>query len=695
MRLQHGSGKTAVLVERIINKVINDKIDIDKLLIVTFTNAAASEMRERILEAIYKKLEEDPENLDLQRQTILINKASISTIHSFCLDVIRNNFYEIDASANFRVADEAEIELLKQEVMEDLFEEKYVNEDKEFSKLLDVYTDYKGDESLKELVLKIYTFIQSNPFPERWLNEQVQKFNLKNKLENDFSETIWGKIILQNFKEEIIDLSVKLKQVEANLSKFEELYKYKLIISDNIQSLENVIQNSSSWDKAYESASNISWGTWPSDRKIILEAKDEAKKIRESVKKKVNSIVSKYLVYSSKQAYSDIYEMYSILDSLKNLVIEFSNNFSAKKKEKNIVDFGDIEHNALKILLKEDEDGRIYETEVAKKYKEKFEEIAIDEYQDSNLVQEYILKSVSKGNNIFMVGDIKQSIYKFRQARPQLFLDKYSTYNLKEDIKENSIGLKIQLFKNFRSRTNVLDITNLVFENIMSPDLGDINYDENEFLNYGADYPELSTQNADYAGLAELHIIDLKPEEEDIYKDNIEETEEIQTNSENENTAEDEIERIEDLVLEAKYVAKQIKELLDSNYNVYDKKKKEYRKVECRDIVVLLRSTKQSAPIFEKEISNLNLPVFSDVSSEFLESYEIQTILSLLKVIDNPMQDIPLVTVLRSAICGFTDNELVEIRAKDKDIPFYNSLLNSQERIEGDLKNKITLLLNN
>ena len=196
MQQQHGSGKTAVLVERIINKVINDKIDIDKILIVTFTNAAASEMRERILEAIYKKLEENPVNLDLQRQIILINKANISTIHSFCLDVIRNNFYAIDASANFRVADEAEIELLKQEVIEDLFEEKYLNENKEFASLLDAYTNYKGDDNLKELILKIYSFIQSNPFPERWLNEQVQKFNLKDKLDNDFSETVWCQILL-------------------------------------------------------------------------------------------------------------------------------------------------------------------------------------------------------------------------------------------------------------------------------------------------------------------------------------------------------------------------------------------------------------------------------------------------------------------------------------------------------------------
>lgn len=688
MQQRLGSGKTAVLVERIINKVINDKIDIDKILIVTFTSAAASEMRERILEAIYKKIEEEPTNTDLQRQIILLNKCNISTIHSFCLDIIRNNFYEIDASANFRVADTAEIELLKQEVVDDLFEEKYLEENKAFEKLLNTYANYRGDENLRQLVLNIYRFIQSSPFPGKWLEEQVEKFNLKDKLNNDFSETVWGQILLENFKEELIDSILKLKQVEKNLMKFEELNKYQIVIGSDIEGLERIEANSNSWENAYNSALTLSWAKWPSDRKITLEAKDEAKEIRDSVKKKVASTVEKYLIYNSKQANSDIYEMYEILDALKQLVLEFTEKFSVRKKEKNIVDFNDIEHFALNILLKVDEDGRIYETDVAKKYKEKFDEIAIDEYQDSNMVQEYILKSVSKGNNIFMVGDVKQSIYKFRQARPELFLEKYSTYKLKGENISN--GMKIQLFKNFRSRENVLDLTNLIFENIMSYKLGDICYDENEFLNYGANYPEFegkddnevnniqekNNEAKNYAGIAELNIIDLKPEEIDIYKDEIEEN----LNQEDDEVQENQ-ERIEDVVLEAKYVAKKIKEIIDSNYMVYDRKQG-YRKVTYKDIVVLLRSTKVSAPIFEKEISNLNMPVFSDVSSEYLESMEIQTMMSLLKVIDNPMQDIPLVTVLRSSIGGFTDNELVEIRGNDKNISFYESVKNKYEDLK-------------
>ncbi len=650
-------------------------------------------MRERILEAIYKKIEKEPSNTDLQRQIILLNKANISTIHSFCLDVIRNNFYEIDTSANFRVADSAEIELLKQEIIDDLFEEKYINEDKSFDRLLNIYANYRGDENLKQLILNIYRFIQSSPFPEIWLEEQVEKFNLKDKLENDFSETKWGEILLENFKEELVDSILKLKQVQKNIAKFDELEKYQIVIENDIANLENLEQNSSLWENAYNSALTLAWAKWPSDRKITLEAKDEAKKIRDAVKKKVAGIVDKYLIYSSKQANTDIYEMYDVLNSIKQLVLEFTNKFAARKKEKNIVDFNDIEHFALNILVNVDEEGNIHETDVAKKYKEKFEEIAIDEYQDSNLVQEHILKSVSRGNNIFMVGDVKQSIYKFRQARPELFLDKYKKYNLKGEAIDK--GMKIQLFKNFRSRQNVLNLTNLIFENIMSEKLGDICYDEKEFLNYGANYPEPENTSSSYAGIAELNIIDLKAPEEDIYKDD--DNAEIEESTEE--VSEDE-ERIEDVVLEAKYVAKKLKELLDSDYIVYDRKKG-YRKITYKDIVVLLRSTKVSAPIFEKEISTLNMPVFSDVSSEYLETMEIQTMMSLLKVIDNPMQDIPLVTVLRSSIGGFTDNELVEIREDAKNISFYESLTNkynslkdSKKNDNEDLKNKIENFLN-
>ncbi|MBP3708125.1 MAG: helicase-exonuclease AddAB subunit AddA [Clostridia bacterium] len=675
-----GSGKTAVLVERIINKVINENVDIDKILVVTFTNAAASEMRERILEAIYKKMEEFPDNKNLQRQIILINKASICTIDSFCLDVIRNNFFEIDVSANFRVADTTEIELLKQEVIDDIFEDKYLNKDEEFLRLINTYTTYRDDEPLKELLLNIYRYIQSSPFPEQWLHESVEKFNLKDG--GDFANTKWGQILLQALKEDIYDYIVNLKKIEQDLLKYDELVKYKIVIGEDIVNLEYVYENLNSWDNAYEKANALTWAKWPTDRKITMELKDKAKEVRDSIKKKFDSSVGEILLYNSAEANENIYNMYDILRAIEHIIIEFSKKFAQSKKEKNIVDFNDIEHFALKILVKRNEDGSIEETDIAKKYKEKFAEIAIDEYQDSNYVQEYILTSVSNGHNVFMVGDVKQSIYKFRQACPNLFLEKYDRYNLKNG--DTSNGQKIQLFKNFRSRSNILDVTNIIFEDIMSKRLGDIKYDKTEFLNLGADYVEpVNPDLTDYAGKTELHIIDLKEPEINVFKGS--------EDDENEDTLNQD--RIEDVVLEARFTAQKIKELLDSDYMVYDRKAKDYRHVTYKDIALLLRATSVTAPIYENEIAKLNIPVFSDVSSEYLESMEIQTIMSVLKIIDNPMQDIPLVTVLRSAIAGFTDNELVQIRLKNKKQSFYNSL----KEYDGDdkLKSKITLFLSN
>ena len=672
-----GSGKTAVLVERIINKVINEKIDIDKILVVTFTNAAASEMRERILEAIYKKLEENPLNYHLQRQIILLNKASISTIHSFCLDIIRNNFYEVDASANFRIADTAENDLLKYDVLDDLFEEKYNNNDKDFLNLIEVYTDYRSDDKLKELILNIYKFIQSSPFPEKWIEEKVNQF--KSDENKDFSETIWGQVILSTLKDKIEEAVIKLRKISSETSKFIELSKFTAVLNEDIINLEFIMSNMNLWNSTFNSINSFKWKNWPVDKKVTLELKDKAKEVRDKVKKELKSEFDKYMIYNSEEALKYINNMYYILNSLKELVKEFSKKFSERKKEKNIIDFNDIEHLALKILLKE-ENGEYVESDVAKKYKEKFEEIAIDEYQDSNLVQEYILNSISKNNNIFMVGDVKQSIYKFRQARPELFLDKYEKYSLKAEQKENE-NLKIQLFKNFRSRKNILDITNLVFKNIMSKKIGDIEYNENEYLNYGANYPEPEENNFKYAGKAELHIIDLKENDEiSAYKDEIEVEED------------DEQERVEDDVIEAKFVAKKIQEIMNSVYKVYDRKEG-YRNIKYKDIVILLRATSTLAPIFEKELADLDLPVFSDSSAEYLNSVEIQTIMSILKIIDNPLQDIPLVTVLRSTIGKFTDNDLIEIRLVDRNCDFYEALLKARISAEGNLKNKIEDIL--
>lgn len=250
-----GSGKTAVLVERIIHKIIHDKIDIDKLLVVTFTNSAAAEMRERVLAAIDKKLEENPEDENLQKQITLLNKASICTIDSFCLEIVRNNFYELEnISPNFRIGDITEIELLKQEVIEDIFEEKYETEDKDFIKLINVYTSYRDDTPLKDLVLKIYSYIQSNPFPQKWLEEKIEMFNLENKLDEDFSQTPWGEILLQEVKEELIDDITMLEKVREDLSYETDLEKFYQTIRSDIEQLENLKNNLVSWDKAYEIA---------------------------------------------------------------------------------------------------------------------------------------------------------------------------------------------------------------------------------------------------------------------------------------------------------------------------------------------------------------------------------------------------------------------------------------------------------
>ena len=458
-----------------------------------------------------------------------------------------------------------------------------------------------------------------------------------------------------------------------------------------------IYDHTDSWDETYQKMNQMEWKKWPVDKKVTIDLKNEAKEMRDKIKKQFNSIE---MSVNSKEALQDISEMYEVLKELQKIVQEFGKAFAEKKKEKNIIDFNDIEHFALKILVNE-KNGKIEETEVAGRYREKFAEIAIDEYQDSNLVQEYILNSISNKKNIFMVGDVKQSIYKFRLARPELFLEKYANYKLKNEIentneftyKDQDVnGQKIKLFKNFRSRKGVLDFTNLVFENIMSKDLGDVEYDQEEYLNYGASYPCPEEKDANFAGIAELNIINLKEEETDIYKDTSD-SDTLET-MQGETDEEKDEERIENSVIEARFVANKIKELLNSNYLVFDRKEG-YRKITYKDICVLLRATSITAPIYEKEISELDLPVFSDTSSTYLDSMEVQTIMALLKIINNPMQDIPLVTVLRSNIGKFDDNELIQIRLADKNHTFYEAMLKARLIVEEPLKRKIETLLEN
>lgn len=660
-----------------------------------------------MLDAIYKKLDKDPENENLQKQITLLNMASICTIDSFCLDVVKNNFYELEnVSPNFRIADTPEIELLKQEILDELFENKYLSEDKDFTKLVNTYTSYRDDTPLKDLILSIYSYISSSPYPLKWLNEKIEMFNIENELNKDFSQTPWGKVLLEEINEELTDDITILTESIDGLEYEKDLEEFKQTIESDIKQLKTLQENLNNWDKSYEISQNIKFITWPR-KKVESEIKDEIKKIRDNVKKKFNKKLETIFVSDSKQSNQDIFDMYDILKKLENLIIEFDTIFSKKKRDKNIVDFTDIEHFALNILVKDvekniDENGitheKIIKTEVAKKYTEKFEEIAIDEYQDSNLVQEFILSSISRGNNMFMVGDVKQSIYRFRQAMPKLFLEKYETYgtvqkcliNMSNNVEEQNstkidtknetnsdcpnclTGRKIQLFKNFRSRDNVLDFTNLIFKNIMSEKLGEVDYNESEYLNFGAeDY-----KNINQSLKTEIDIIDLKTE-----------------CSENDDGT-DELEHLENIEIEAKYVANKIKKLIDSKYQIYDRKEESFRDITYKDIAILLRSTKDKASIYEQELIKLDIPVFSDSNQEYLDSIEIQTIMSLLKIIDNPMQDIPLVTVLRSNIGKFTDNELVEIRLSDKYDNFYNCMQKAKVDVNSQLKEKIEKFLN-
>ena len=648
-----GSGKTSVLVERIVNKIVNDGVDIDKILVVTFTNAAASEMRQRLMDEIYKKIEQEPNNQNLQRQLMLINKANISTIHSFCLNVIRNNFFEIGISNNFRVADETEIEIMKQETIEDIFDIQYESENKDFTNLLEKYATYNDDSKLKEIILKIYEFIQSDPFPEKWLQNAVEEYTVK---ETDFANTKWGRIIIEKAKETLEDCKINLESSIEEVETYPNLIDFISILKTDLQEINEILKIdfelkenrlSNLWDKIYQDLASKIWAQWPKKSKLSeeKEAKERAKAIRDLARANFNEL-KKIINAESKEIIEDINTMEPTLKSIQALVLEFEEEFAKRKREKNIVDFNDIEHLALKILV--DENGK--PTLIAKKYN--FDEIEIDEYQDSNSVQEYILNSVSNGHNIFMVGDVKQSIYKFRQANPKLFMQKYNEYILpEEELKKDT---KILLYKNFRSRKNILDITNLVFNNIMSRKLGEIEYTKEEALNLGASFEETS--------------LDLQTEL------NIIETEEL--------LDEEADEVIENAALEARLVAKKIKELNLTG-------------IPFKNMTILLRSPKAVASIFEKELMDEKIPVFSDITTEYLNTIEIDTIMSLLKVIDNPLQDIPLVTVLRSEIGGFTDNELIEIRLVDKSIAYYRALEKAKESMEisQKLKEKIIQFL--
>ena len=634
-----GSGKTAVLVQRIIDKVIKDKVDIDRLLIVTFTNAAASEMRERILEAIYNNMEKHPE---LNKQIVLLNKASIMTIDAFCKKVIKDNFFNANLDPNFGVSDSTENELMKLEALDEVIEELY----EENGEFLELYSDNKSDENFRSLILNIYSFIQSSPFPYEWLNEKCEMYNIKD--ETDFGNTVWGKELIKFARNEIAGSIEELENLVEDLQYNSEATNYLLTIQDDILQLKALRLKNVSWDDFYEGISKVKFGNLKRAPKLDEDTAEEVKSIRNKMKDKIQKFLrDEVFISTSEEIFSDIEILYSTLKNISDVVIKFSRRFKEKKKAKNLVDFSDMEHICLELLNSNEN--------IVQMYRNQYEEILIDEYQDSNLIQEYILNKISNGN-IFMVGDVKQSIYRFRQARPELFLDKYNSYVLVDEAKQED-NKKILLFKNFRSNKNIIDQCNFIFKSTMSKDVGEIDYDEKEYLKFGAEYyPKLGDT-------AEIHLID-KGLIEDLDED-----------------MEDDIE--EKPQLEARVVSKRIEELV-GNFDVYDKKTKQMRKVEYKDIVILLRATKNYADSFVTELSSRGIPVFADVNSGYFDKMEVQVIMSLLKIIDNPYQDIPLLAVLRSKIGDFNANELTDIRLIDKNCSFFEAM--QKKAGQGDKK---------
>ena len=683
-----GAGKTAVLVERIIRKITQaeNPVDIDRLLVVTFTNAAAAEMRERIGAALSRVLEEaeGDGNLkvkkNLQRQLTLLGKSNITTIHSFCLDVIRNNFHTIDLDPAFRIADDTEALLLQLEALEELIESKYEPENctEDFLSLVECYGGSKDDNKLMDLVLTIYDFVQSHPWPDIWLRDAIEAFNAAE--DTDFGDTKWAEVLMKSISMELAGLQCLLEDTIKAAEREEGLSPYINTLQEDIlriKAMQSACEGKGGWDDLYREFDNLGFSRLPKCGKeadpII---KEQAKGARDDVKDRLNRI-KKDLICGSGELTSDLRQLYPVMNSLGSLVSEFADKYQDKKKQKNVIDFNDLEHYCLKVLTNRTE-GKVVPTQAALGLRELFEEIYVDEYQDSNLTQEVILGMVSREEagepNIFMVGDVKQSIYRFRQAKPELFIKKLRTYSGDSQSKYR----KILLNKNFRSREDIIKAVNLVFSRIMSESLGEIEYTEEEKLNAGAVYELPESPGGSAGGPVELHIIDsseIGAEETDTTEEDFEDYEEsaLMLNS---------------IQCEARVAANRIKELTaDGGFMVMDKNTGEYRPAQFKDIVILMRTTKNWAGVFAEELSLQGIPVFTDAGTGYFRTVEISTVLSLLQIIDNPLQDIPLLAVLRSPICGFNPEELIDIRLFEREADFFEAMVKAAAS-EGELGRK-------
>lgn len=636
-----GSGKTAVLVERIIQMITReeDPVDIDKLLVVTFTNAAAAEMRERIGAALEAALQEHPDSVHLQTQVTLLHHAQISTIHSFGLHVIRNHFYQIDLDPAFRIGDERELAMLKEDVLEEVMEAAYASADPAFLDFVKAYGNTKNDKNICEMILQFYHYADSYPWPKEWIDGCLEMYRCKTM--EEFEQQPWMEALLSYVQDVVADCKKNLRYAkELSLSENGPML-YADTLDLDYQVLEQ-FDNCKGYNDCYTLLQNLSFARLPGKKQICDEdIKSAVKDIRDDVKDHLKALQKSYFAYAIDEQLQMLMEELPMMEVLIGLTKDFIERYAKAKDEKNIIDFGDIEHYTLKILV----DEKTKEpTATAREYQEQFYEVMIDEYQDSNYVQEALLCAVSGlsmgKNNMFMVGDVKQSIYRFRLARPELFMHKYRTFPVSDADKACQ---RIDLHHNFRSRPEVLDFTNQMFFHMMDADMGNVIYDDAAALHTIREFDQPDVPGA-YT--TEILAIDAEQLNEDK------------------------------IVCEARVVATRIRQMTDKI--TANGCLKEYK-----DMVILVPAMKGWSDVFLQVFSEEGIPLISSSRTGYFSAIEVQTILQLLKVLNNPRQDIALAGVLKSVIGGMTSVELAQVKAAFPELAFHESV-SRWEQLSGE-----------
>lgn len=645
-----GSGKTAVLVQRILSKVMDKRnpVDIDRLLIMTFTRAAAGEMRERISKALEEELYNHPEDEHLQRQSTLIHNAQITTIDGFCAYVIRNYFHIIGLDPGYRTADEGELKLLKEDVLAELTEDYYGKHEEKYQRFVECYAPGKTDEEIKGLILNLYQSAMSNPYPGEWLEACLNAYKIETA--EEMKQSQWMKLLWEGVKEDLGQIKKLAEEAGGICMEPGGPYLYAEALESDLLMIQQALNGAQREDydevqTLLAKPSFVRLSAKKPQMEVDDQKKEQVKSLREEIKDTLKDVASRYFQSSLEEMLCALKCCRGPMETLVELTEEFIRRFGEKKREKNLLDFTDMEHFALEILMTKDGE-EIHMSQAARELSQKYEEVLVDEYQDSNLVQEYITNGVSgwvnHRKNVFMVGDVKQSIYRFRLARPELFMEKYKGYSL-EDGEEQ----RIDLHKNFRSRPQVLDSVNYIFRQIMGEDLGGIAYDDAAALYPGASFPEGADEDF------------LKTEVLLVEKDG----EEAEDEAAAENARE----------LEALAIAHRIREIVEKE-KILDKDSGEYRLAEYGDIVVLLRTASGWAETFGEIFSAQGIPSYTASKTGYFSALEVVTILNYLQICDNPLQDIPMVGVLRSPIAGCTSQELALLRSEYPEGKIYDSV---------------------